>query len=166
MQLAEQTVARRRNAGYQGHYELVRRVASYWLAATMFITLALALVYTYRDPQTMFFMNMVRVAKTHWSVFVAASVMLPMMMYDLVGYGRRFAGPMQRLRNHLDRAARGEEIKPIVIRSDDFWTEMVESMNSVLHRLQELSEQQAGSQGVERPVECAADEHAARELVG
>ena len=85
-------------------------------------------------------------------------VVLPAFLYDLVQLSHRFAGPITRLRNEIRRAARGEKVKPIHFRENDFWQEMAEEFNALLVRIEKQtdhpdsnSNEHSGAEFVESP---------------
>ncbi len=74
--------------------------------------------------------------------YLAAVLLLPMAVIDVVRTSNRFVGPALRLRNDLRRLAAGEEVKPIRFRDNDMWQDMATEFNALLARLD--SEKSAG----------------------
>jgi hypothetical protein len=70
--------------------------------------------------------------------FVAATLILPLVMWDAVRVSNRFAGPILRLRRELKRLADGEEVHPIYFREGDFWRDVANDYNRIALRLKEL----------------------------
>jgi hypothetical protein len=86
-----------------------------------------------------------------YAVVVAIlGILGPVFVYDMVRLTNRFAGPMLRLRNGLQRLAQGERVEPIVFRKGDFWYEMAEAFNAVAARAQG-----ATSEPAKAPAEAA-----------
>jgi len=63
-------------------------------------------------------------------------VIMPAFLYDLVKLSHRFAGPITRLRNEMRRAARGERVKPVHFRENDFWQEVADEFNALIERIE------------------------------
>jgi len=72
--------------------------------------------------------------------FLAASASLvPVFLLDTVRLSNRFAGPTLRFRAALSDAARGRSVQPLTFRHDDFWQEMADDLNGLLHRPEQRS---------------------------
>jgi hypothetical protein len=76
-------------------------------------------------------------------VFVAALLLLPLVVVDIVRLSNRFAGPVFRLRRVLHEAAQGEHVEPIHFRKGDYWHDIATDFNQLLARL-EAAERRAG----------------------
>lgn len=68
---------------------------------------------------------------------VSSMVVLPVVLYDLVKYSNRFAGPIHRLQRSLQAVANGDQVAPLSFRDDDYWQELAEHFNRVVARLSE-----------------------------
>ena len=68
---------------------------------------------------------------------LASLVVLPVILYDLARMSNRFAGPMYRLRQSMQRAATGERVSPVYFRDEDYWQDFADAFNQLNERLQE-----------------------------
>ena len=76
-------------------------------------------------------------------VAILCSLMvLPVLLYDLSKHTNRFAGPVFRLKRHLQALAEGQSVAPLSFREGDYWAEIAESFNGVLRKLQALEREQ------------------------
>jgi hypothetical protein len=62
---------------------------------------------------------------------------LPTFVYDSLKLSNRFVGPIVRLRQSIAGLARGDEVKELRFRDNDFWRELSEDFNVVAKRFQE-----------------------------
>lgn len=100
------------------------------------------------------------------SVIVAVAI-LPFILLDVVRMSNRFAGPLFRLKNAMNKVAKGESVQPIKFRDNDFWQEIADSFNEVLAHIEENKSNQnqstsnleptgqARSKSKENPQACA-----------
>ena len=73
---------------------------------------------------------------------VCSLIVLPVLLYDLSKHTNRFAGPVFRLKRHLQALAEGQSVAPLSFREGDYWMEIAESFNGVLSKLQALERNQ------------------------
>ncbi|MGC4003441.1 MAG: hypothetical protein QM811_10025 [Pirellulales bacterium] len=83
---------------------------------------------------------------------VAAVLVLPLMIGDVVRVSNRFVGPIYRLRRGLHSLAAGEPLKMMQFREGDFWKDLADEFNAVAARIERL----------ERRLERANDEESAK----
>lgn len=62
---------------------------------------------------------------------LAAAVLLPVLLLDLLKLSHRWVGPIFRLRTSLHALSRGERVPPIRFRDGDFWQELAGDLNVV-----------------------------------
>ncbi len=111
---------------------LVARAALYWvyclLAVLTFVTLWTAFQQKPESSSQLF--------GTVWAnlapALLAAFLLLPLVLVDLVRFSNRFAGPALRLRRALQDLAAGDRVEPIQFRHNDFWQEFADSFNTLL----------------------------------
>ena len=80
-----------------------------------------------------------------WSRYAPAVVvlvaLLPVVVYDSLRLSHRMAGPVFHLLRELRRLARGENVRPIKFRRQDFWHDVATEFNGVLARIEALESQ-------------------------
>jgi len=69
---------------------------------------------------------------------VAATVILPMVLLDVLKLSHRWVGPISRLRASLQALNRGERVPPLQFRERDFWPELANDFNAVTIELNRL----------------------------
>jgi methyl-accepting chemotaxis protein len=74
---------------------------------------------------------------------LATAVSMPVMLWDLVRFSHRFAGPMVRLRSSMLRAAAGEHVAPIRFRQGDYWQDLADAFNAMQARIEQLEQGRA-----------------------
>jgi hypothetical protein len=62
---------------------------------------------------------------------------LPLVVYDIVRFSHRFAGPMLRYRRAMHDLGRGEHVEPLGFRDGDFWQGLATDFNAVLARIED-----------------------------
>ncbi len=69
---------------------------------------------------------------------VSSFILLPLVMFDVVRFSHRFAGPMGRLRREVKQIADGEPTEPIRFREGDFWYDLANEINRLGEEVKEL----------------------------
>lgn len=118
------------------------RVIIYWCAAILFVILPLTFFKTFTVPGSLFLNNLVEVGREHSPVFLIMLAFLPLAVYDSIKLSHKFTGPIYRLRKDLDRFQNGEDVK-FSFRKDDFWTDIPESINAIVDKIDDLEAQVA-----------------------
>lgn len=124
---------------------LLRRLAVYWIASILFITLPLALIKTVTQPNVFFLDHLADVFYFHWPLLGMLALFLPMAMNDFVKFSNRFAGPVYRMRTELNKFGSGP-VPRIKLRENDYWHDLADSINRVTARLNELEQTVSGSE--------------------
>lgn len=122
---------------------LLRRLAMYWFASILFITLPLAFIKMATQPNVFFLDHVADVFYVHWPLLGMLVLFLPMAMNDAIKYSNRFAGPVYRMRTELKKFDLGEPVPRIKLREHDYWHDLAEGINRVTARLNELESQLA-----------------------
>jgi len=114
---------------------LLGRAIMYW-AATLVIQVVLLIFLTMMisSPDD-FYLNMARLWTYLRLLVIAAALVLPMVLRDLVRLSHRWVGPILRLRNALNALSRGEPVSPIRFREGDYWQELAGDFNIVAAEL-------------------------------
>ena len=133
-----------------------RRVLTYWLAANLFVCLVLAFGRVYEQSDTLFIQSLLAVAREHWTVFTASTLLLPFIIRDLIAYMHKFANPLYKLGDGLGKAVVRETVAPIRIREDDLWPDLVDNANLLIQELEELRAYKAAKEGGRRKDDAEA----------
>jgi hypothetical protein len=67
---------------------------------------------------------------------VASLLLLPLVLFDVIRFSNRFAGPLVRLRRAMRTLARGEQVLPIKFRDGDYWQDFADDFNAVAATVQ------------------------------
>jgi len=116
--------------------QIAGRVAIYWGAGMMFVILPLALIRTISGG--LFANNILHVCSDYWPVFAMMLALLPFAIVDSIRFSNKFAGPIYRLRTDLKRYEEGEKIEPIRFREGDCYTDLPDSINALISKVDDL----------------------------
>jgi len=114
---------------------LILRVVLYWIVCLVTITLMLLCWRIVTGPARPFYSHFDEM-RFHFGPALVASLLLPLVVYDIVQMSNRFCGPLFRLRRYMRALGRGEHVEPISFREGDFWQEFAQEFNAVLARVQ------------------------------
>lgn len=89
--------------------------------------------------------------------FVVSLLFLPLVIFDLIKFSNRFAGPVLNLRNKMNKLADGEEVEDIRFRPGDFYPDLMNNFNT-LKKKQARVQDDPTTTDVEKPIECEKDE--------
>ena len=136
------------NPALQG--ELVLRVIVYWLACTAVMELLNLTWQIATGPEqptfAAYFIN------HDWRAaggrLLLASLLLVPIVWDMLSYSNRIAGPVFRIRAILRKVAQGSVVEPVVLRHGDYWHGLADDLNAALQRLapQQISPNAAASE--------------------
>lgn len=79
----------------------------------------------------------------HGMVAIAALIMLPVMLVDVMSTSNKFAGPVYRMRRSLRALSNGEYVAPIHFRKGDFWPEFADEFNILSVYVENLKQENA-----------------------
>jgi hypothetical protein len=65
--------------------------------------------------------------------------LFPIVIFSAIRFSNRFAGPMVRIRGALKQIAQGETPPRLVLRDDDFWSDIVNDINEIADQLRQES---------------------------
>lgn len=141
---------------------LVKQAARYWMLSLAVIGMLTVVGWIFVAPGAAVIVNTPQVFTPMLSclavAFTVTVLVGPIVLYDLVRFSHRFVGPMYRLRNAMQRAAKGESVGPIRFRDGDYWQEFAEAFNAIEARLAEESTRAVRSPSPE--TECAKNQAA------
>lgn len=66
---------------------------------------------------------------------IATTFLIPVVIYDQIKFTHRFAGPMVRLKDSMQRAAAGETVPAIRFRDEDYWKDFADAFNKMQARI-------------------------------
>jgi hypothetical protein len=116
---------------------LVVRVLLYWIVYLFNIVLMLIFWRIATSATRGFNPQLDEMWVDYGPVLMAAILVLPIVIVDLIHFSNRFVGPCLRLRRSMQKLARGEYVAPIKFRDNDFWPEFADEFNAVLARVQD-----------------------------
>ena len=120
---------------------LVGRVTLYWLMCFVMMTMVLLTWKIVTGPTRGSFFEYFRYHDL-WTEFgpavVAALLLLPVILVDVLRVSNRIAGPVYRLRRCIEEAANGDYVTRVQFRDDDYWQDMAENFNALLTRVKQL----------------------------
>ena len=122
---------------------MLRRVCVYWVAAILFVSLPIALIRNVSGSGQFFVQDVLSVWKNHWPVLACLTAMLPFALNDLAKFSNRFAGPIFRLKNEMQKFEQTGESFQLTLREHDYWKDVVESYCAMTQRIETLEKQLA-----------------------
>ncbi|MEX2170435.1 MAG: hypothetical protein WD851_14060 [Pirellulales bacterium] len=117
---------------------LLCRVVLYWCLAVAIMGTLAAVQVAIETRHAPFSLVVNRTLLAFGPSLIAAVVMLPLILFDVLRFSNKFAGPMHRLRREMKRLAGGESCAPINFREGDFWYDLAEQFNRLAERLDRL----------------------------
>jgi nitrate/nitrite-specific signal transduction histidine kinase len=85
-----------------------------------------------------FFANVSRLGGYLRVTALAAVLVLPIVLRDLLRLSHRWVGPILRLRAALSALSRGEHVPPLRFREGDYWQELAGDFNTIAADLNRL----------------------------
>jgi hypothetical protein len=116
---------------------LVVRVIFYWLACMVtleFLQLTWQVATGPQQPSFADYFLRYDWASAVGRLLLASIVLLPI-MWDMLSFSNRFAGPVYRMRRVLREVARGGAAEKVQLREGDFWHGLADDLNAALERL-------------------------------
>jgi hypothetical protein len=139
------------NQKLQGY--ALRRVVAYWLIYHVVLWHAM-LFYHYMQhkfdvfsgaPPILFGELYGSFLRQHYSTFVCAMAIFPIIFWDMLRATHRVAGPLVRFQNALLQLARGEQVGRIQLRKGDLLTDMEDAFNKFIDSTGSTDEADASS---------------------
>lgn len=75
---------------------------------------------------------------------IAVALLLPAFVLDSVKVSNKFAGPIVRLKNEFNEVSKTGELKEIGFREGDYWTELADAYNGLVHAVNRKHEKASG----------------------
>jgi hypothetical protein len=118
---------------------LVLRIVLYWAVFMFDIAVVVMIWRLLTSPSQGFNPNLDEMWFQYGPAVLAALLLLPAAMLDIVRFSHRFVGPILRLRRSMRQLARGEHVEPIQFRRGDFWQDLADEFNAVAARVQDTA---------------------------
>lgn len=123
---------KKKYAGAPVQQALIRRVLLYWFCYLCLSLVVGAALQIFRDPVNAFEQGYTGLLTSQTPSLIAAAVLLPIFVSDLVRFSLRFAGPVVRLHRTIQRLVEGHEFKPLRFRKKDYWHALADDFNRLL----------------------------------
>lgn len=114
---------------------ILTRIITYWVCCILFITLPMMIMMGVVETETTMYEHFQKLWQNAGPMLIAALLLLPLAVYDVLKLTNKFAGPIHRFRRELARMAKGEDVNTLEFRGKDFWEDLAESYNLILDRL-------------------------------
>ena len=122
---------------------LLLRATSYWAVCLLVQVLMIVFFSVVTSAPDRFYARIDELW-THLQLSIIAAVLvLPLLLFDIVKLSHRWVGPVHRLRTSLQALSRGEPVTPIRFREGDFWQELAGDFNVVAAELSQHRGQEA-----------------------
>ncbi|MEQ8848844.1 hypothetical protein [Botrimarina sp.] len=119
---------------------LIARAARYWAVSVTVVAMLTVIGWVFLAPGVGALVRspeLLRGVLTCLVISVVVSgLLLPIVLYDLVRFTHRFAGPMVRLRESMRRVAAGETVETLRFRDGDYWQEFADAFNAMQARIE------------------------------
>ena len=110
---------------------LLLRATLYWAVCLLVQVLMIAFFAVVTSSPDTFYANLDELWAHLRLSLVAAALVLPLLLIDIVKLSHRWVGPVFRLRTSLQALSRGEPVTPIRFREGDFWQELAGDFNVI-----------------------------------
>ncbi len=121
---------------------LVRQLIVHWMIASLVMFLYLLILQVFSTPEKMSFSGYLSVMWDKYAILLVALIsVFPVFVYDSIKLSNRFAGPMVSFRNNLEKLSKGEEVKVLSFRKNDFWHGLSGDINAIARRMNLLNDQ-------------------------
>lgn len=131
---------------------LIRQLVAHWFLACFLMFCYLFAMQAFSNGFALGFVENFQVLSQQYGLlFVILLVLSPVFIYDSVKLSNRFAGPMVSFRASLKRLARGENIREVSFRENDFWKELSTDLNSVAKELRTFRSESVAADADQAP---------------
>lgn len=114
---------------------LIGRVVLYWISALLYVGLGSACFQYYQHPDWTLLSHAKVLFSQFWPWLPSAILCLPLVIFDVVRLSHCFAGPIYRLRKHLDELNDDPNCRPLSFRDDDYWQDLAEPIHCLQDEL-------------------------------
>lgn len=114
---------------------LVGRIVLYWLSVVAYFAIGHVVFQWIDKPEWTLDEHLNAVLEAFGFWLPGLVLLSPLIVFDIVKLSHRFAGPVYRLKNHLNKVCSGEEKGKLWFREGDYWWELVEPVNNIISRM-------------------------------
>ena len=139
---------------------LVGRTLLYWFGMLMYFGLSIACFQWWQNPEWTTAEHSLAFLDQVWPCLPSLLLILPLVIFDVVRLSNRFAGPIYRLRVHLNNLQQSTDVSPLHFRDDDYWQQLAEPINALQLRILGLEQKVASLSFVHQSLDNAAHEPA------
>jgi len=111
-------------------WAIVQRTAFYTFACALYFMVVLFYSESSRFGHDSFSKTLIQFLDVVLCWAPGVMLIAPIIVYDVLLFTNRIAGPMHRIRNEMKQLIDGQSDQPIVLREDD-WTEMADLFNQI-----------------------------------
>lgn len=115
---------------------LIGRVFIYWMVAIFYFGASLLCGQWWQNPDWSMGEHLSAFAEQVWPWLPSIVLLLPLVLFDIVRLSHQFAGPVYRLRLHLDTLQSDNAATPLAFRDGDYWQELVDPINWLQSEIQ------------------------------
>lgn len=120
---------------------LIRQLIVHWVVAALVMFLYLLILQIFSTPEKLSFSGYLSIMWEKYSILlIALASVFPVFVYDSIKLSNRFAGPMVSFRNNLEKLAKGEDVRVLNFRKNDFWHGLSGDLNAVARRMELLND--------------------------
>ncbi len=119
---------------------LVGRVFLYWSGIIIYFVMSIGGYQAWQNPEWTFGEHLSAMIEQLWPCLTTMFLILPLVVFDIVRLSHKFAGPIYRLRNHLDQLNENPQTYPLNFRDDDYWQQLADPINQLQHKLLECEQ--------------------------
>ncbi|MBX3423033.1 MAG: hypothetical protein KF752_15870 [Pirellulaceae bacterium] len=117
---------------------LVGRVLIYWFATTLYFGVAIAVSQYFDHPDWSYVQHLGAWVSSVGVWLPSVVLLLPLVLFDVVRLSNQFVGPVYRLRQQLTRLIEVPNCTPMVLRTDDYWHDLIAPTNTLQNQLLSL----------------------------
>ncbi|QDT69549.1 hypothetical protein MalM25_24880 [Planctomycetes bacterium MalM25] len=113
---------------------LARRIGVHWLLYTLVASVLVVGLKWLANPFVPITEHAIEAWWTYGPLLLVLICLAPIFIYDSVKLSNRFTGPMMRIRQATKSLAKGERVRPLTFRGDDFWQDLAKDFNQIVDR--------------------------------
>lgn len=120
---------------------LVGRVLLYWSGILIYFGLSIGCFHWWQNPEWTLSEHLGAMLEQVLPCLPTLLLLLPLVIFDIVRLSNRFAGPVYRLRKHLNDLSQDSQVSPLHFRDEDYWQKLAEPINLLQQKILVLEHQ-------------------------